>query len=79
MLTSIRLPVNSGPKPAAQATKKPKVDLSNGVNNLSVQEPVKLKSKSIDVIAEYGKVKRKNAANFVVIGMYQFRRETNSS
>jgi hypothetical protein len=79
MLTSLRLPVNSGPKPAAQAPKKPKGELSNGVNNLSIQEPAKLKSKNIDVIAEYGKVKRKNAANFVVIGMYQFRREANSS
>ena len=79
MLTSVRLPVNNGPKAAAQPPKKPKADLSNGVNNLSIQEPVKVKSKNIDVIAEYGKVKRKNAANFVVIGMYHSRKETNSS
>ena len=44
------------------------MDISNGVNNLSIQEPVKVKSKNIDVVAEYGKVNHKNAANFVVIG-----------
>jgi elongation factor 1 alpha-like protein len=35
---------------------------------LSVEEPVKVKSKNLDVLAEYKKAKRKNAANFVVIG-----------
>jgi hypothetical protein len=32
-------------------------------------EPAKFKSKNLDVVAEYKKKNRKNAANFVVIGM----------
>jgi hypothetical protein len=43
--------------------------LSNGIDKLSIQEPV-FKSKNIDVVAEYSKIKRKDAANFVVIGVY---------
>ncbi len=46
-----------------------KPNLSNGVSKLSlVQEPERTKIKMVDVVAAYGKVKRKNAANFVVIG-----------
>lgn len=48
---------------------KPKVDLSNGLKSLSVEEPVKMKTKNLDVLAEYKNVKRKSAANFVVIGI----------
>lgn len=44
------------------------MDISNGVNILSIQEPVKVKSKNINVVAEHGKLVHKNAANFVVIG-----------
>lgn len=40
------------------------------MNDLSVTEPVKIKSKNLDVLAEHGKVERKNSANFVVIGKY---------
>lgn len=61
--------MNSAAKSAIKESKKPKVDLSNGVNNMSIQEPVKIKSKNIDVITEFAKIKRKNAANFVVIGV----------
>ena len=68
------MPVNSAAKSRTKEPKKPKTDLSNGVNNLSIQEPVKIKHKNIDVIAEHGKIKRKNAANFVVIGMYLLSR-----
>ncbi|EXJ91172.1 elongation factor 1-alpha [Capronia coronata CBS 617.96] len=62
-------------KVAAPAKTKPKesartktTSLAHGVQQLSVQETPKVKSKNIDVLAEYKKVKRKKAANFVVIG-----------
>ncbi|EED23350.1 translation elongation factor EF-1 subunit, putative [Talaromyces stipitatus ATCC 10500] len=42
-------------------------DLSSGMKTLTV-EPVKVKSKNLDVLAEYQKSKQKKAANFVVIG-----------
>lgn len=45
-----------------------KEGINTGMKNLNLQEPEKIKSKNIDVVAEYKKVKRKNAANFVVIG-----------
>lgn len=38
------------------------------MKQLSIREPVKIKAKNLDVLAEYSKIKRKNAANFVVIG-----------
>lgn len=44
-------------------------DVVEGVGELSIQETVKVKSKNIDVLAEYRKTERKKAANFVVIGM----------
>lgn len=47
----------------------PQADPAAGVKQLSVQETAKVKSKNIDVLAEYRKAKRKNSANFVVIGM----------
>jgi elongation factor 1 alpha-like protein len=40
------------------------------MDDLSLAEPVKIKSKNLNVLAEYRKVKRKNAANFVVIGKW---------
>ncbi|EFR04974.1 elongation factor 1-alpha 3 [Nannizzia gypsea CBS 118893] len=50
-----------------QATGKAQTDLAGGVQQLSV-EPVKVKSKNLDVLEEHRKAKRKKAANFVVIG-----------
>jgi elongation factor 1 alpha-like protein len=35
---------------------------------LTVEEPVKVKSKNLNVLAEYEKSNQKKAANFVVIG-----------
>ncbi|KAL2404080.1 HBS1-like protein [Exophiala dermatitidis] len=55
------------PKPKEPAA-KPKSTLANGVQQMTVQETPKVKSKNIDVVSEYKKVKRKKAANFVVIG-----------
>ena len=37
---------------------------------MSIKDTTRVKSKNLDVLAEYKKVKRKNAANFVVIGKY---------
>ncbi|EXJ92949.1 elongation factor 1-alpha [Capronia epimyces CBS 606.96] len=53
---------------AKEPAKAKSTGLAQGVQQLSVQETPKVKSKNIDVLAEYKKVKRKKAANFVVIG-----------
>jgi hypothetical protein len=42
--------------------------LTSGVKALSVEEPLNVKSKNLDVLSEYSKSQQKNAANFVVIG-----------
>jgi elongation factor 1 alpha-like protein len=55
------------PKPKEKAPMKAQNELTNGAPKSSI-EPITVKSKNIDVIAEYKKIKRKNAANFVVIG-----------
>ncbi|KIW59169.1 translation elongation factor Tu, variant 1 [Exophiala xenobiotica] len=56
-------------KPKAKETPKPKTtSVARGVQALSIQDTPKVKSKNIDVVSEYKKIKRKNAANFVVIG-----------
>ncbi len=56
-------------KPKAKETPKPKTtSVASGVQALSIQDTPKVKSKNIDVVSEYKKIKRKNAANFVVIG-----------
>lgn len=39
------------------------------MKDLAVEEKVTVKSKNLDVLAEYNKSKRKKSANFVVIGM----------
>ncbi|KAJ6135196.1 HBS1-like protein [Penicillium capsulatum] len=48
--------------------KKPQADIAGGLSNLSMEEKVTVKSKNLDVLAEYNKSKRKKSANFVVIG-----------
>ncbi|KIV91833.1 translation elongation factor Tu [Exophiala mesophila] len=58
----------SSAKPKGKDKPNPKPDVASGVQELSIQDLPKVKSKNIDVISEYNKVKRKNAANFVVIG-----------
>ncbi|KIW22156.1 translation elongation factor Tu [Cladophialophora immunda] len=52
----------------AKDTNRAKSALAGGMHELSIQDAPKIKSKNIDVLAEYQKNKRKNAANFVVIG-----------
>ncbi|KAI9376565.1 hypothetical protein BJX61DRAFT_252777 [Aspergillus egyptiacus] len=48
--------------------KKDQNGLAGGISNLTVTEKVNVKSKNLDVLAEYKKAKRKKAMNFVVIG-----------
>ncbi|KAJ9398086.1 hypothetical protein DTO282F9_4996 [Paecilomyces variotii] len=48
--------------------KKKQADLAAGMKALAVEEPVNVKSKNLDVLAEYKKSQTKKAANFVVIG-----------
>ncbi|KAJ5776521.1 uncharacterized protein N7511_001532 [Penicillium nucicola] len=50
------------------AGKKGQSDLAGGMKDLSVEEKVTVKSKNLDVLAEYKKSNRKRSANFVVIG-----------
>lgn len=42
--------------------------MANGIKDLSIEDRVTVKSKNIDVLAEYKKSTRKKSANFVVIG-----------
>ncbi|KAJ5634554.1 HBS1-like protein [Penicillium herquei] len=62
--------MKSKPKAGAakDASKKGQADLAGGMTKLSVEEKVTVKSKNLDVLAEYNKSKRKRSANFVVIG-----------
>ncbi|GIC84754.1 putative translation elongation factor EF-1 subunit [Aspergillus udagawae] len=57
-------------QPASKSAgdKKNQGDLAGGMNNLSVQEKVAVKSKNLDVLSEYNKSHRKRAMNFAVIG-----------
>jgi len=73
-LTSGSCPATNTSKPKQKDNAKSKIDLNNAGCSLSILEPVKVKSKNLDVMAEYNKFKRKNAANFVVIGslIYSF-------
>lgn len=52
--------------------KKTPADLAGGLKDLSVDEKVSVKSKNLDVLAEYNKSQRKKSANFVVIGRWFF-------
>ncbi|KAK5103038.1 hypothetical protein LTS08_003841 [Lithohypha guttulata] len=60
--------VNTSQAKQQQPKTQPKANVTNGISGLSISEVPKIKSKNIDVLSEYNKVKHKNAANFVVIG-----------
>ncbi len=45
-------------------------EVTEAVAKTSVNSSSHMKSKNLDVVAEYGNSKKKNAANFVVIGEY---------
>ena len=40
----------------------------DGVKNISIEDSQKARSRNLDVVAEFKKLKPKNTANFVVIG-----------
>jgi hypothetical protein len=46
--------------------------IANGVEALKIDDTPRARSKNLDVLAEFEKTKAKNAANFVVIGMFSF-------
>ncbi|CEO60896.1 Putative Elongation factor Tu GTP binding domain-containing protein [Penicillium brasilianum] len=52
----------------AAGGQKGQTDLAGGMKDLAVEEKVSVKSKNLDVVAEYNKSTRKKSANFVVIG-----------
>ena len=58
----------TAPKSKMKESVAAQSEISNGVADISIKDTAKVKSKNLDVVAEYKKVKRKNAANFVVIG-----------
>lgn len=56
----------------ASSTDKAINGLTNGVSKVAVDDTPRVKSKNLDVLAEFEKAKKKNAANFVVIGKYYY-------
>ncbi|KAI9742998.1 MAG: Hsp70 suppressor, GTPase facilitates ribosomal subunit dissociation [Claussenomyces sp. TS43310] len=58
---------SSKPPPKTTAEKKAE-QIANGVEAMKIDDTPRAKSRNLDVLAEYEKTKRKNAANFVVIG-----------
>ncbi|CAG8225353.1 unnamed protein product [Penicillium salamii] len=50
--------------------KKGQSEVAGGMKDLSIEDKVTVKSKNLDVLAEYKKSTRKKSANFVVIGQY---------
>ncbi|RMZ87047.1 hypothetical protein DV736_g5728, partial [Chaetothyriales sp. CBS 134916] len=60
-------PTANTPKLKVKDATKASNDLTSSLAQVSI-EPVKVKSKNINVVAEYNKTKPKNVANFVVIG-----------
>ncbi|KAL8648554.1 MAG: hypothetical protein Q9210_004921 [Variospora velana] len=64
---------SKGPKPAKKTILTPKEnketnDLAEGIAEVAFDEGPRLKSKNLDVLAEFQKSRTKHAANFVVIG-----------
>lgn len=52
-------------------------DVTQGVGAIQLEQPqptTKVKSKNLNVLEEFKKSNAKNAANFVVIGMYAYNR-----
>lgn len=57
----------NGNKPKTAKEKKD-AQIQAGVESLKLDDTPKAKSKNLDVLKEFENAKRKNAANFVVIG-----------
>ena len=45
--------------------------VANGLSKVALDDVPKAKNKNLNVLAEYEKAERKNAANFVVIGIVE--------
>ena len=59
-----------GGKVPPKTTAEKKADqIANGVEAMKVDDTPRATSKNLDVLAEFDKMKTKNAANFVVIGL----------
>jgi elongation factor 1 alpha-like protein len=54
-------------------------DLASGMKSLAVEEFVKIKRKNLDVLTEFRKSQRKNAANFIVIGMAVVKKKNSAN
>lgn len=65
--------MKSKPTTSKPGDKKAQANLAGGMKDLSVEEKVTVKSKNLDVLAEYKKSKQKKSANFVVIGKTSLR------
>ncbi|KAL9015493.1 MAG: hypothetical protein Q9185_007113 [Variospora sp. 1 TL-2023] len=64
---------SKGPKPAKKTIltakeNKETIDLAEGIAEVAFDEGPRMKSKNLDVLAEFQKSRTKHAANFVVIG-----------
>lgn len=59
----------SAKTPSKTAPEKKPEQIANGVEAMKIDDTPRATSKNLDVLAEYGKRKAKNSANFVVIGM----------
>lgn len=58
-------------KPPAKTSNEKKADqIASGVEAMRIDDTPRATSKNLDVLAEFEKKKAKNAANFVVIGMF---------
>lgn len=64
--------LSNGKSSGTQKTAKEKKDaqIAAGVEALKIDDTPKAKSKNLDVLKEFESAKRKNAANFVVIGEF---------
>lgn len=72
-----RLSTNQEPGAKSKATtsKKSGTDtagIANGVGSIKLEDVPKPKSKGLDVVSEFKKSQAKNAANFVVIGIFSY-------
>lgn len=59
---------SSKAKPKATAGDGMPPGVVEGISKVAIDDTPTAKSKNLDVLAEFGKLKKKKAANFVVIG-----------
>lgn len=67
--TNYIVAANKGVKGPPKTNGEKKADqMANSVEAMKLDDTPRSRSKNLDVLAEFGKKKAKNAANFVVIG-----------